>query len=72
MAISTLEKIEKEAEKLNPQAQEKLLKWLSSNIQKNNKSSKKSLNWNNIYGIGKGLWNKDAQKYVNELRVNRI
>jgi hypothetical protein len=30
------------------------------------------LNWDDFYGIGKGIWNNiDAQEYVNKLRDDR-
>jgi hypothetical protein len=33
---------------------------------------KDSLDWNELYGLGKGLWeNKDAQQYINKLRKDR-
>ncbi|MCK4761108.1 MAG: hypothetical protein KAW12_02845 [Candidatus Aminicenantes bacterium] len=29
------------------------------------------LNWEQMYGIGKGLWNIDAQAYVDKIREDR-
>jgi len=32
-----------------------------------------TLNWNDLYGIGKGIWSgDDAQGYVNRAREDRI
>ncbi len=32
-----------------------------------------TLNWNDLYGIGKGIWaGEDAQEYVNRTREERI
>ncbi|MBU4374343.1 MAG: hypothetical protein KKD69_06565 [Euryarchaeota archaeon] len=32
----------------------------------------KELNWDALYGLGKGLWKgEDAQEYVNQLREER-
>jgi hypothetical protein len=33
---------------------------------------KKQLDWNKLYGLGKGLWKgEDAQEYVDRLREER-
>ena len=29
------------------------------------------LTWQEMYGIGKGIWNMDAQEYVNQIREDR-
>ena len=69
----TLEKIEKEIEKLAPQEQLKLLERLIYQLRKTGLSMKKELDWNKLYGLGKGLWEgEDAQKYVNGLREDRV
>ncbi|OQB26202.1 MAG: hypothetical protein BWY11_00033 [Firmicutes bacterium ADurb.Bin182] len=31
-----------------------------------------NLNWNDLYGAGKGIWGEDAQDYVNRAREDRI
>lgn len=42
-------------------------------MRKGGLSIKKELDWNNLYGLGKGLWKgEDAQEYVNRLREDRI
>lgn len=34
--------------------------------------TKKNLDWNKLYGLGKGLWKgEDAQEHVNRLRKDR-
>lgn len=69
----TLEKIEKEAERLTPQEQLKLVERLVHQLMKTGLIIKKELDWNNLYGLGKGLWKgEDAQEYVNRLREDRI
>ena len=30
-----------------------------------------TMNWSNLYGLGKGLWREDAQALVNRLREER-
>jgi len=32
----------------------------------------KNLNWDHLYGAGKGVWDLDAQEYVNQLREDRF
>ena len=69
----TLEKIEKEIEKLTPQEQLKLVERLAHQLRKTGLGMKKELDWNRLYGLGKGLWEgEDAQEYVNRLRKDRI
>lgn len=69
----TLEKIEKEIEKLTPQEQLKLVERLAHQLRKTGLAIKKELDWNKLYGLGKGLWKgEDAQEYVNRLREDRI
>ena len=70
--IAKLEKIEKEIEKLSSLDQLKLLERLAHQLRKPGRSAKKELDWNKLYGLGKGLWREDAQKYVNRLREDRV
>lgn len=68
----TLEKIEREIEKLAPNEQLKLVEKLIHRIRKA-EPVKKELDWSKLYGLGKGLWKgEDAQEYVNRLREDRI
>jgi hypothetical protein len=69
---TNLGKIEREVEKLSPQEQLKLVEKLAHKLRKTGLAMKKELDWNNLYGLGKGLWKgEDAQEYVNRLRENR-
>jgi hypothetical protein len=69
----TLEKIEKEIERLTTQEQLKLLERLAHQLRTKRLTMKKELNWNELYGLGKGLWKgEDAQEYVNRVREDRI
>ena len=69
----TLEKIKKEIKRLTPQEQLKLVESLAYQLRKNDLAVKKELDWNKLYGLGKGLWKDgDAQDYVNHLREDRI
>lgn len=68
-----LEKIEKEIERLTPQEQLKLVERIAHQLRKTGLSMKKELDWNKLYGLGKGLWKgEDAQEYVSRLREDRI
>jgi hypothetical protein len=70
--VNTLGKIEKEVEKLSPQEQLKLVEKLAHKLRQTGIVMKKQLDWNGLYGLGKGLWKgKDAQKYVDRLREDR-
>jgi hypothetical protein len=69
----TLEKIEKEIERLTPQEQLKIVERLAHRLRKTELAMKKELDWNKLYGLGKGLWKgEDAQGYINRLREDRI
>ena len=68
-----LEKIEKEIEKLTPQDKLKLVEKLVYQLRQGRRAIKKELDWNKLYGLGKGLWKgEDAQEYINRLREDRI
>jgi len=34
-------------------------------------SSEEGLSWSDLHGIGEGIWEEDAQEYVNKLREER-
>lgn len=71
-AIS-FEEIEKGIETLDLQEQLELMEKLIHLMKKSELSMKKKLDWNELYGLGKGLWNgEDAQEYVERLREERI
>ena len=68
----SLEEIEKEADALTPQEQLKLVERLIHKIRKAGIPTPKTFDWNQAYGLGKGLWKgEDAQAYVNRLREER-
>lgn len=68
----TLKKIEMELESLPPEEQLKLVERLVRQLRKTSLVMKKELDWNKLYGMGKGLWKEDAQNFVNRLREDRI
>jgi len=67
-----LKKIEEEIDRLSPEEQLELAEKLFHQVRKNSIAIKKALDWNKLYGMGKGLWKgEDAQTYVNRLREER-
>lgn len=70
---TTIEKIEKQIEKLPHQDQLKLVEKLVHHLRKTELNALNQLDLSNLYGLGKGLWvNEDAQEYVNRLREDRV
>ena len=70
---SSLKEIERDIENLDPEDQLKLMEKLAHLLIKSELIIKKKLDWNELYGSGKGLWNgEDAQEYVNRSREERI
>ncbi|MBI5197600.1 MAG: hypothetical protein HZA19_03220 [Nitrospirae bacterium] len=70
---AALVKIEKEIERLTPQEKLRLVERLVHQLREGKSVARKELDWNKLYGLGKGLWKgEDAQKYVNRLREDRI
>ena len=69
----TIDKLEKEIEKLPRRDQRKLAERLARHLRETGTSSKKELDLAKLYGLGKGLWSdEDAQTYVNRLREDRL
>lgn len=70
---SSLGKIEKEIGQLSPKDQLKLVEKLAHQLRKSGITRKRELDWNDLYGLGKGLWkDEDAQEHVNRLREERM
>ena len=69
---TTLEKIEKDIEKLAPEDKKKLVEWLAHRLKQPGEGVKKEYDLRELYGLGKGLWvHEDAQEYVDRLREDR-
>jgi hypothetical protein len=69
----TLEEIEKGIETLDFQDQLELMGKLVQLMKKGELATKRKLDWSELYGLGKGLWDgEDAQEYVNRSREERI
>jgi hypothetical protein len=73
MTEITLVRIEKEVERLTLEEQLNLLERLVHRIRKVEFTTKKKLDWKELYGLGKNMWKgEDAQDYVNHLREDRV
>jgi len=69
---TVVEKIKKEVEGLTPKEQLELVEKLVRQLREKGVAKKEYLDWDELYGLGKGLWDgEDAQEYVNRLREDR-
>ena len=67
-----LPKIAKDIEQLSLQEQLLLVETIVHRLRTTGMTEEKALDWSELYGLGKGLWNdEDAQEYVDRLRSDR-
>jgi hypothetical protein len=72
MQENLIEIIEKQAAKLSLHEHIKLMEALTHQLREKSLSTQQKLEWEELYGLGKGLWdNEDAQDYVTRLREDR-
>ncbi|MBU1182282.1 MAG: hypothetical protein ABIJ52_00210 [Pseudomonadota bacterium] len=71
---NNLEKIESQIMNLSVSDQIHLIERIARRVRSvQAKSEITTLNWNDLYGMGKGIWRgDDAQDYVNRAREERI
>ena len=68
-----LEKIESQIMSLPVSEQIQLIERIARRVRSVQTKSGITLNWNDLYGMGKGIWRgDDAQDYVNRAREERI
>ncbi|MBU1053753.1 MAG: hypothetical protein KKC46_07975 [Proteobacteria bacterium] len=68
-----LEKIESQIMRLTVSEQIHLIERIARWVRSVQTKQGTTLNWNDLYGIGKGIWSgEDAQEYVNRTREERI
>jgi hypothetical protein len=68
-----LEKIESQIMNLPVSEQIHLIERIARRVRSVQIKSRITLNWNDLYGMGKGIWRgDDAQDYVNMAREERI
>jgi hypothetical protein len=69
---AALKRIEKEVIKLSLNAKLELLEKIVNQIKNEKKVDEGHyLKWDSLYGLGKGIWKEDAQKYVSRIRKER-
>jgi hypothetical protein len=69
---NNLEKIESQIMSLPVSEQIHLIERIARRVRSVQTKSGTTLNWNDLYGIGKGIWRgDDAQDYVNRAREER-
>lgn len=71
--VNNLEQIEKQIMSLSVSEQIQLIERIARRVRSVQTQSAITLNWNDLYGTGKGLWQgDDAQDYVNWAREGRM
>jgi hypothetical protein len=72
-SADNLEKIESQIMSLPVSEQIHLIERIARRVRTVQTKSGITLNWNDLYGTGKGIWRgDDAQDYVNRAREERI
>jgi len=72
MQDTPLEIIKKQTANLSLHDHIELLEVLARQLREKSCSARQDLDWAGLYGIGKGLWDKeDAQDYVDRIREDR-
>ncbi len=67
---ASLSNIEKAIEGLSAEEQLRLVERVAQRLRRTG-IAKKDLEWSELYGLGKGLWKEDAQRYVSRSREDR-
>ncbi|UCH98780.1 MAG: hypothetical protein JSV88_30250 [Candidatus Aminicenantes bacterium] len=62
----------KESQGLSRKERMELVEKLIHQLRMEDEEQEELLSWEEIYGIGKGIWKIDAQDYVNHLREDRF
>ena len=72
MQETPLEIIKKQTAKLSLHDHIELLETLTRRFREKSNSARQDLDWSELYGLGKGLWNReDAQDYVDRTTEDR-
>ncbi len=72
-SANNLDKIESQIINLPVSEQIHLIERIARRVRSVQTKSGTTLNWNDLYGSGKGIWQEDdAQDYVNRAREERI
>jgi hypothetical protein len=65
---TNIDNIWQETRKLSRYEKMALLEKLIHQLRIDENTHEESIKWEQMYGIGKGLWNIDAQEYVDKIR----
>lgn len=68
---TSLNNIWKETQRLSRKERMELVEKLIHQLRIEDEGHEGLPSWEEIYGIGKGVWEIDAQEYVNQLREER-
>jgi len=68
---AVLDNIWVEAKRLSRYEKIELLERLIRQLRIEEKPARIPVKWDQIYGIAKGVWDTDAQEYINRLREDR-
>jgi hypothetical protein len=71
-SANNLDKIESQIINLPVSEQIHLIERIARRVRSVQTKSGTTLNWNDLYGSGKGIWGDDAQDYVNRAREERL
>jgi hypothetical protein len=72
-SANNLDRIESQIIKLPVSEQIHLIERIARRVRSVQTKSETTLNWNDLYGSGKGIWRgDDAQDYVNRAREERV
>ncbi len=67
---SRLSEIQRQLDLLLPEEQLVLIEHLTHTLRKV-RIPETQAKWDELYGLGKGIWQEDAQEYVNRIREDR-
>jgi len=71
-STNILENIESQIMNLPVSEQIHLIERIARRVRSVQSKEGANLDWNDLYGTGRGIWGEDAQDYVNQARKDRI
>jgi len=68
---TSIERIQKQIEQLSTSEQLELLERITHELRVRSIPRRQTVEWGSLYGLMQGIWDEDAQGYVNRLREER-
>lgn len=69
---TSIEQIQKQIDQLSTSEQLELLERITHRLRSRSIPTRQSsVKWKTLYGLMRGIWDEDAQEYVNRLREER-